>query len=237
MGDVSLNPQPLINDETLTLPATAAKDNQVRDLMSSGWTNERHSSYISYMEASFVDQLYGQQNHGLDVNKRHLGDNGFKVIQEGVCKNIKFERNHPHHDARINCLPENPLVRRFRPRSTGASHRDDCFEAMEDDYGSEVSDQNFPDEEVDASNEPSKKQRPTSSSAAPNDPGTLFCFSSGNHMLLQKVVEFKVLRNLKDGMEDLFWDLNETLCDRSFWQFEVFWRCKLNELHPALALP
>jgi hypothetical protein len=41
-------------------------------------------------------------------------------------------------------------------------------------------------------------------------------------MLLQKVVEFKVLRNLKDGMEDLFWDLNETLCDRSFWQFEVF---------------
>jgi len=25
MGDVSLNPQPLINDEPLTLPATAAK--------------------------------------------------------------------------------------------------------------------------------------------------------------------------------------------------------------------
>jgi len=197
MGDVSLNPQPLINDEPLTLPATAAKDNQVRDLMSSGWTNERHSSYISFMEASFVDQLYGHQNHGHDVNKRHLGDNGFKVIQEGVCKNIKFERNHPHHDARINCLPENPLVRRFRPRSTGSSRRDDCFEAMAEDYGSgtdtvrekvrmhgrevrtcarqnliEVSDQNFPDEEAEASNEPSKKQRPTSSSATPNDPGT-----------------------------------------------------------------
>ena len=84
-----------------------------------------------------MDQLYGHKNHGLDVNKRHLGDNGFKVmIQEGVCNNIKFERNHLHHDARINCLPENPLVRRFRPRGTGASRRDDCFEAMEDDYGS-----------------------------------------------------------------------------------------------------
>lgn len=148
-----------------------------------------------------MDQLYGHQNHGHDVNKRHLGDNGFKVIQEGVCKNIKFERNHPHHDARINCLPENPLVRRFRPRSTGSSRRDDCFEAMAEDYGSgtdtvrekvrmhgrevrtcarqnligkskEVSDQNFPDEEVEASNEPSKKQRPTSSSSKSNDQGT-----------------------------------------------------------------
>ncbi|OEL29021.1 hypothetical protein BAE44_0009960, partial [Dichanthelium oligosanthes] len=186
-------------------------------LMSPGWTNERHSSYISSMEVSFLDQLYGHQNHGLDANRRHLGDNGFKVIQEGVCKNIRFERNHPRMcDAGTNCLPENPWVRRFRPRHASASRRGDCVEAMADDYGSgtdtvrekvrshgrevktcagqnligkskelrdfdkdisfyifaEVSDQNFPDEEVKASNELCKKQRPTSSSAAPNDPGT-----------------------------------------------------------------
>ncbi|TKV93804.1 hypothetical protein SEVIR_9G253200v4 [Setaria viridis] len=201
MGDVSLNPQPLINDEPLTLPASAAKDVQVRDLMSSGWTNERHSSYLSSMEASFVDQLYGHQNHGIHANKKHLGNNGFKVIQEGVCKNIRFERNQPcTRDAGMNYLPENPWVRRFRPRSAGVSRRDDCAEAMADDYGSgtdtvrekvrmhggevkpcarqnligkskEVSDQNFAEEEVDASNEPCKKQRPTSSSGAPNDPG------------------------------------------------------------------
>ncbi|CAN6305336.1 unnamed protein product [Urochloa humidicola] len=187
MGDVSLNPQPFINDESLILPASAAKqDDQVRDLMLPGWTNERHSSYISSMETSFLDQLYGHQKHGLGV------------IQEGVCKNIRFERNHPRtHDAGINCLPANPWVRRFRPRSAGASCGDDCVEAMADDYGSgtdtvrekvrthgrevrtcarqnliEVSDQNFPDEEVEASNEPCKKQRPTSSIAAPNDTGT-----------------------------------------------------------------
>ncbi|CAN6288311.1 unnamed protein product [Urochloa humidicola] len=193
MGDVSLNPQPFINDEPLILPASAAKrDDQVQDLMSPGWTNERHSSYISSMEASFVDQLYGHQKNG----------HGFKVIQQGVCKNIRFERNHPRtRDAGINCLPENPWVRRFRPHSAGVSRDDDCVEDMADDYGSgtdtvrekvwahrrevrtcarqdligkskEVSDQNFPDVEVEASYEPCKKQRPTLFSAAPNDPGT-----------------------------------------------------------------
>ncbi|KAF8723344.1 hypothetical protein HU200_021868 [Digitaria exilis] len=203
MGDVSLNPQPFISDEPLTMPASAAKqDHQIRDLMSSGWTNERHSSYISSMEASFVDQLYGIQNHGLDANKKNLGDNGFKVFQEGVCKNVRFQRNQPHtRDAGINYLPENPWVTRFRPRSPGASRRDVCVEAMADDYGSgtdtvrekvrthgrevktcsrqnligkskEVSDQNFPDEEIEASNELCKKQKSTSSSAASKDPGT-----------------------------------------------------------------
>nr|CAB3494773.1 unnamed protein product [Digitaria exilis] len=115
MGDVSLNPQPFISDEPLTMPASAAK---------------RHSSYISSMEASFVDQLYGIQNHGLDANKKNLGDNGFKVFQEGVCKNVRFQRNQPHtRDAGINYLPENPWVTRFRPRNV-------CVEAMADDYGS-----------------------------------------------------------------------------------------------------
>jgi hypothetical protein len=98
--------------------------------MSSGWTNEQHSSYISSMEASFLDQLYGHQKHGIHANKKHLGDNGFKVIQEGVCKNIRFERNQPR------TLPENTWVRRFRPHSAGVSCCDDCLEAMDDDYGS-----------------------------------------------------------------------------------------------------
>ncbi|XP_062201244.1 cold-regulated protein 27-like isoform X2 [Phragmites australis] len=189
MGDVSLN-QPLIIDQLL--PSTIAECDQVQGSMSAAWTNERHRSYISSMEASFVEQLYGHENHGLDANKRHLGNNGFKVIQEGACKNVRFERTDARmRDGGIRCLPDNPWVRHFRPRSAGLNRRG-YGEAMVDDYGSgtdtmgekvrthgrevktsaeenligkskEVSDQNFSEEEVGANDEPCKKRRPTSS--------------------------------------------------------------------------
>ncbi|CAL4912943.1 unnamed protein product [Urochloa decumbens] len=57
MGDVSLN-GPIKAD-----PAAGgiAKGNRILDTMSAGWTDERHMLYISSMEASFIDQLY---NHG-----------------------------------------------------------------------------------------------------------------------------------------------------------------------------
>ncbi|KAL6883363.1 hypothetical protein ACP4OV_010777 [Aristida adscensionis] len=200
MGDVSLN-QSLISDEPP--PCGIAKQgDQVLGLTSIGWTNERHSSYISSMEASFVEQLYGHGNHGLVTNRCRAIGNGFKVIQEGACKNLRFERN----DARpqgggIRCLPENPWIRRLRPRNVGVSRRGDGVEAPVDDDGSgtdtvrekvwthgreakahaeenptgkskEVSDQNFSEEEVVVTNELCKKLRPTSSVAAPNDEGT-----------------------------------------------------------------
>ncbi|KAL6642981.1 hypothetical protein ACP70R_021162 [Stipagrostis hirtigluma subsp. patula] len=134
MGDVSLN-QPLINDEPL--PGSIAKGDQVLRLMSAGWTNERHSSFISSMEASFVDQLYGHENQGLGTNRCHLGGHGFKVIQEGVCKNLSFERNDARpQDGGIRCLPENPWIRRFRPRNVGMNRRGDGVEASVDDDGS-----------------------------------------------------------------------------------------------------
>ncbi|XP_062210125.1 cold-regulated protein 27-like [Phragmites australis] len=59
MGDVSLN-RP-INAE----PAAGgiAKSNRILDTMSPGWTDERHMMYISSMEASFVDQLYNHHAH------------------------------------------------------------------------------------------------------------------------------------------------------------------------------
>ncbi|TVU30889.1 hypothetical protein EJB05_22539 [Eragrostis curvula] len=202
MGDVSFNP-PLINDEPLPLPQpdTIAKGDQVLGLMSAGWTNEKHSTYITSMEASFVDQLYGLQNHVPDANKSHFGNNGFKGIQEGLYKKVSIERT----NARLQdgSQPENTWVRRFRPRNAGVNRRGDGREASVDDYGSgtdsvrkkvqnygrevktcsdeniigkskEVSDQNFPEEDVDADDEPCKKKRPTSPSSDPNDQPTLF---------------------------------------------------------------
>jgi hypothetical protein len=85
---------------------------QIEGLLSAGWTNERHSSYISSMEASFVEQLYGQENCNYDANKNNL-------------RNIA-----------IKCLPENPWVRRFKPRGSCVNHRGTGMEPIVDDYGS-----------------------------------------------------------------------------------------------------
>lgn len=64
MGDVSLN-GPVKAEPTA---GGIAKGNRVLDTMSAGWTDERHMLYISSMEASFVDQLYNHGNHPQDAN-------------------------------------------------------------------------------------------------------------------------------------------------------------------------
>lgn len=64
MGDVSLN-GPVKAEPT---SGGIAKGNRVLDTMSAGWTDERHMLYISSMEASFVDQLYSHGNHPQDAN-------------------------------------------------------------------------------------------------------------------------------------------------------------------------
>lgn len=168
MGCVSLN-QPLINDDPLPLPDSIAKQrDQIEVLLSAGWTNERHNSYISSMEASFVEQLYGQDNCNYDANKNNL------------C-NIT-----------INSFPENPWVRRFKPRVASVNHRANGMEPIVDDYGSgtdtvqekvrthagvvktsviiEFTDQNFPDDWIQSSNDPCKKQKSNSGTAS-NDQG------------------------------------------------------------------
>lgn len=196
MGDVSLNPP--INAEPLT------KGDQFLDLMSDGWTNERHSLYISSMEASFMEQLYRHDHHGLDRNRSHAGGAiGFRVHWEGVCDNLRSERNDAHaHDGGMSCFPENPWIRRFRPRDAGVNRKNDAvgFSVDDDESGTdmvrqrvrvhgreakscaggiladkstEVSDQNFPDEDVEVDSEPCKRRRrPTNSTATPHDQTT-----------------------------------------------------------------
>ncbi|WVZ55715.1 hypothetical protein U9M48_006340 [Paspalum notatum var. saurae] len=69
MGDVSLNP----SIKAAPAAGVIAKGNRILDTMSAGWTDERHMMYISSMEASFVDQLYHPQNtngNGFKVLRR-----------------------------------------------------------------------------------------------------------------------------------------------------------------------
>uniref|UniRef100_I1QU34 Uncharacterized protein n=1 Tax=Oryza glaberrima TaxID=4538 RepID=I1QU34_ORYGL len=182
---------------------SSRQGDQLLDLMSDGWTNERHSLYISSMEASFMEQLYGRDHHGLDRNRSHAGGaTGFRVHREGACDNLRSERNDAHaHDGGMSCFPENPWIRRFRPRDAGVNHRNDAvgFSVDDDESGTdmvrqrvrvhgreakscvggiladkstEVSDQNFPDEDVEVDSEPCKRRRPTNSTATPHDQTT-----------------------------------------------------------------
>lgn len=173
-GVSSLN-QPLINDDRQPVPSSIAKGDQIQGLLSGGWTNERHSSYISSMEASFVEQLRS----------------GSKAIQEGLCQS---SMRIPRDDARSHDVPESPwvVVRRFRPR--GAHHGDGMeVEPLVDGYGSgtdtarekvrtharvakasaiiEVTDQNFPEEGIQSSNGACKRQKSTPGNAS-NGQGT-----------------------------------------------------------------
>lgn len=64
MGDVSLN-RPIKAEPAA---GVIAKGNQILNTMSAGWTDERHMMYISSMEASFVDQLHNHGHHLHNTN-------------------------------------------------------------------------------------------------------------------------------------------------------------------------
>jgi len=182
MGDVSLN-RPINADP----PAGGiAKGNRILDMMSAGWTDERHMLYISSMEASFVHQLY---NHGNHPHNAH--GNGFKVLRRGVWEYIKYERTNPRVQSGTKCcLPANPWIQHFRPRDCGSNAQSDGLEASVGDHESgtqtnrkrlsvshgreweackgdnkllgestEVSDQNFADDEAEVEAESSKARK------------------------------------------------------------------------------
>ena len=106
--------------------------NRILDMMSAGWTDERHMLYISSMEASFVHQLY---NHG---NRLHNAKgNGFKVLRRGVWEYIKYEKTNPRVLSGTKCcMPANPCIQHFRPRDCGSNAQSDGLEASVGDHES-----------------------------------------------------------------------------------------------------
>ncbi|XP_048528075.1 cold-regulated protein 27-like [Triticum urartu] len=91
-----------------------AQGNQITDLMSAGWTDERHGTYIRSLEASFVDQLH---NHAHAAKNKDSGTNGFKVLQGGVWRKVEFKRR-TNACAQVRPeqrLPESPWIQHFIP--------------------------------------------------------------------------------------------------------------------------
>ncbi|KAM3317052.1 hypothetical protein ACQJBY_034943 [Aegilops geniculata] len=137
MGDVSTIQRP---------PGTAAKGDQVGELVSAGWTNDTHNMYISSMEASFMQQLRGQQHHHHhhatpDRNITHVGlvGHGLKPYQEGASDNLGSEKNVPRpRDVGARGLPEDPWARRFKPRDSAMNRRGDGVGASDGESGTDT---------------------------------------------------------------------------------------------------
>lgn len=176
MGEVSTIQRP---------SGTAAKGDQVGELVSAGWTNDTHNMYISSMEASFMQQLRGQ-HAAPDRNITHVAllGHGLKPHQEGASDNAGAERNLSRpRDAGARGLPEDPWARRFKPRDSAMNRRGDGVGASDGESGtdtvqgmapkhargvtgsvggnlvdktSEVCGQNFPEDEVHSAAQPSK---------------------------------------------------------------------------------
>ncbi|KAL5705724.1 hypothetical protein ACHQM5_023987 [Ranunculus cassubicifolius] len=108
---------------------------QAMGSISREWTNEKHSSYLDSMEASFVRRLHSHGYHSMDMlgqssRLANLQDcnmslqsnandlkpsNQFKVLQRGCWKKINFESDHPKNNTdECRVLLENQWVRHFR---------------------------------------------------------------------------------------------------------------------------
>ncbi|XP_044332053.1 uncharacterized protein [Triticum aestivum] len=132
MGDVS----------TIQRPSDIVpKGDQVGGLVSAVWTNDTHKMYISSMEASFMQQLYGQQQHHHhatpDKSMIHVGSgHGLKVLQEGAFDNPRSEKNVPRlRDVGARGLPEDPWARRFKPRDSAMNRRGDGVGSSDGESG------------------------------------------------------------------------------------------------------
>ncbi|OAY66679.1 uncharacterized protein LOC109721207 [Ananas comosus] len=170
------------------------KGSPVLDFMSAGWTDEKHTLYLNSMEASFVDQLYNNEYHSMDLlgrsprPQKYSSPSQFKVLRGGCWENLIFERSKSRVGNRNETrhLSGNPWIRHFRSYSSGKDVNAGTSQRSEDrkptvqstqqeswlpeketacsqlshqdliDRSTEVSDQNFVDEEVEGAAESSR---------------------------------------------------------------------------------
>lgn len=94
---------------------------------STEWTDEKHSMYLDYLEASFVDELYHSTHlGGLGMKKnsqRPYSSDQFLVLGDGGQKKIDYERNEPLFDGTADSheMVESPFFHHFKCSKKGCS--------------------------------------------------------------------------------------------------------------------
>ncbi|XP_068643818.1 cold-regulated protein 27-like isoform X2 [Aristolochia californica] len=100
------------------------------------WTDEKHSLYLNFIEASFVNQLYNHKYGSMESldwyprGKEAKGPNcsqssstscfssgQFKVLRSGCWEKLNFEKTCSPRDARNETLLAQPWVQHYRPPS------------------------------------------------------------------------------------------------------------------------
>ncbi|XP_024028963.1 uncharacterized protein LOC21410139 isoform X1 [Morus notabilis] len=110
-------------------------DEAMQQGKSTEWTDEKHSMYLDYLEASFVDDLYHSMHlGGLGVKKnsrRPYTSDKFVVREDRGRKKINDERNEPLFDstADSHVVMERPLIHHFKYPGKGCSVA--CLDSQE----------------------------------------------------------------------------------------------------------
>ncbi|KAF7042635.1 LOW QUALITY PROTEIN: hypothetical protein CFC21_052183 [Triticum aestivum] len=124
MGDVSTIQHP---SDTV-----AKQGDQVGGPVLAGWTNDTHN-YVGSMEASFMQQLRGQQHHhhhASDKSMIHVGSG------HGASNNLGSNKNVPRpHDVGARGLPGDPWARCFKPRDSAMNRHGDGVGASDGESG------------------------------------------------------------------------------------------------------
>ncbi|CAN7132718.1 unnamed protein product [Brassica rapa subsp. narinosa] len=112
-----------------------------------GWTNERHNSYLEYLENSFVKQLYsllgGEERrrlstaHDLQSNSHISTDDQFTVLQNGCRQKVNFGKKRPHLET--SSSRQTPLGHEYPAQSTAEASGQNFREVGEKECNSRAS--------------------------------------------------------------------------------------------------
>ncbi|CAL1410766.1 unnamed protein product [Linum trigynum] len=168
-----------------TLNLSRQQEPPVESSMPKEWTNEEHRLYLKSMESTFVDQLYGYIDPKLSRQQQFetmsTPSGQFKVLRRGCWQKVDFQRP---GGSRVNTRAEaqgflkSPWIQHFRcvkkPHSVGAQQQDpqnsQGFHSSSNHHDhsnnnyTEMSDQNFVDEDMEEDDDSAKGTSSTCSS-------------------------------------------------------------------------
>ncbi|XP_020874893.1 uncharacterized protein LOC9303213 isoform X1 [Arabidopsis lyrata subsp. lyrata] len=135
-----------------------------------GWTNEKHNSYLDYLESSFVRQLYSFLGGETQILSRtrdvqsnsHKSTDQFTVLQNGCWQKVNFGKKQAHLETSSEFRFQKKSLRSKSENPNGNYTMGTAVQGdvlcHEETKHSEASGQNFREEEEEEKGEVSRKR-------------------------------------------------------------------------------